>query len=363
MRLRHAFGMLLVAIASWLTVNSSMALQTAPGASARESRVPAGRASLYARDIGRGQPMVVLHGGPDFDHGYLLPDLDRLANEFRLIYYDQRARGRSADGFAPEDVTLSSDIEDVDRVRQHFRLSSTALLGHSWGTVLALEYALRHPTRVSHLILMNPAPASTSDVARLRKYYLAKLGADMDRQREIVRGAAYQQGDPEAVVARYRIHFTPALKRPEDYEKLMATMKAGFVRQGKAGIIKARAAEDRLMAETWNVADYDLMPKLASLRIPTVVIWGDHDFIPAEVATHIAKAIPNAQLVTLKDCGHFAYLECPADVRKVVTDFFQRARPVVAQNLKTTPKAARAKSSLFRSRSNSIPRNSNASKE
>lgn len=295
-----------------------------PGGSPRESRVPAERATLYARDIGRGHPIIVLHGGPDFDHDYLLPDLDRLANDLRLIYYDQRGRGRSADGVKAEDVTLASDVEDVDRVRQHFELTSTALLGHSWGAVLALEYALRHPTRVSHLVLMNPAPASTSDVALLRKAYLAQLGAEMDRQREIAGGAAYQEGDPEAVSARYRIHFRHALARTEDYEKLMARMREAFVRQGKEGIVKARAVEDRLMAETWNVAAYDLMPKLSSLRIPTVVIWGDHDFIPLEISTHIARAIPNAQLVTLKDCGHFAYLECADGVRKVFSDFFAR---------------------------------------
>ena len=292
---------------------------------AREGRMSVGRTSLYFREVGRGQPIVVLHGGPDFDHGYLLPDLDRLADTYRLIYYDQRGRGRSADGVRAEDVTLASDIDDIDRVRQHFQLTSVALLGHSWGTVLALEYALRHPDRVSHLVLMNPAPASANDVAVLRKSYLAKLGADMDRQREIVAGAAYQSGDPAAVVARYRIHFKPALARAEDYEKLMATMKAGFFRQGKDGIVKARAVEDRLMSETWNVAGYDLAPRLASLRIPTVVIWGDHDFIPIEISTRIARAIPNAQLVTLQGCGHFAYLECAGDVRKVFSDFFQRA--------------------------------------
>jgi proline iminopeptidase len=57
----------------------------------------------------------VLHGGPDFDHSYLLPDLDRLSDSFRLIYYDQRGRGRSADGVRAEDVTLASDIADLDR--------------------------------------------------------------------------------------------------------------------------------------------------------------------------------------------------------------------------------------------------------
>src|SRR5262245_8774243 len=87
------------------------AQQAGPVLSASESRVPAGATSLYARAIGQGPPVIVLHGGPDFDHGYLLPDLDRLADTFRLIYYDQRGRGRSAEGVRPADVTLASDVE------------------------------------------------------------------------------------------------------------------------------------------------------------------------------------------------------------------------------------------------------------
>ena len=88
------------------------------------------------------------------------------------------------------DVTLASDIEDIDTVREHFRLQSPTLLGHSWGTVLALEYALRYPDRVARLILMNPAPASAGDAALLRTFYLAKLGAETDRQRTIQGSAA-----------------------------------------------------------------------------------------------------------------------------------------------------------------------------
>ena len=309
-----------------LIVASLSAAVVTASAAPRESRITVGKASLYSREIGRGQPLIVLHGGPDFDHGYLLPDLDRLADSFRLIYYDQRGRGRSADRVQPEDVTLASDVDDLDKVRQHFQLESPALLGHSWGTVLALEYALRHPTRVSHLILMNPAPASARDFGVLRKSYLEKLGADMERQREILSTAAYKEGDPDAVMARYRIHFKPALKRAEDYEKLMAAMKAGFASQGKEGIVKARAVEDRLMLDTWQMDSYDLLPKLRTLRIPTLVIYGDHDFIPGDIAAHIAEAIPNARLVTLRNCGHFTYLECAGDVRSALNDFFRRTQ-------------------------------------
>jgi len=151
----------------------------------------------------------------------------------------------------------------------------------------------------------------------------------MERQREIVASAAYKEGDPEAVAARYRLHFRHALTRPADFERLMATMKAAFISQGKAGIVKARAVEDRLMRDTWLVDGYDLLPRLQTLNIPTLVITGDHDFIPGVIAAHIARAIPNARLVTLPDCGHFAYLECPGDVRKALDDFFRQTKPAL----------------------------------
>jgi proline iminopeptidase len=174
------------------------------------------------------------------------------------------------------------------------------------------------------MILMNPAPASARDLAVFRKAYVQELGSDTDRQRAIMASAAYKEGDPEAVAARYRLHFKPALKRPEDYEKLMAAMKASFISQGKEGIVKARAIEDRLMRDTWQVDGYDLLPKLQTLKIPTLVISGGYDFIPPEIAAHIAQAIPHAQLVTLENCGHFAYLECPGEVRNALNEFFQR---------------------------------------
>jgi proline iminopeptidase len=306
------------------------ALQSHGTPPAREGRIVIGQASLYFRDIGRGQPLIVLHGGPDFDTSYLLPDLDRLADGYQLVYYDQRGRGRSADGVRPEDVTIASDVDDLDKVRQHFQWRSAALLGHSWGAVLALEYVLGHAEHVSHLILMNPAPASTSDLRVFRKSYLEQLGSDGERQRVIAASAAYQTGDPEAVAARYRLHFKFALARPRDYERLMATMKAAFVRQGKDGIVKARAVEDHLIRDTWQVDSYDLLPRLRTLKIPTLVIASDHDFIPVEIAAHIAAAIPGARLVTLENCGHFSYLECPTDVRTAIDRFFRQTASVAA---------------------------------
>jgi proline iminopeptidase len=302
------------------------AIQPTRTSGAQEVRITVPGTTLYARSIGQGPPVIVLHGGPDFDHSYLLPDLDQFQDLARLIYYDQRGRGLSAAGVQPQDVTLATDVGDLDRVRQHYGFRTAALLGHSWGALLALEFALRHPTRVSHLILMNPAPVSVDGLTRTRKHYLAKLGADMERQREIVASAAYKVGDPEAVTARYRIHFKPALRRAEDLDRLMARMTAAFRKQGSAGILKARAVEDRLYQDTWSRDSFDLLPKLRALRIPALVIAGADDFIPLEVAEQIGRAIPGSKLVTVSECGHFAYLECADEIRPALDDFLRATK-------------------------------------
>lgn len=82
------------------------------------------------------------------------------------------------------------------------------------------------------------------------------------------------------------------------------------------------AVEQRLYRDTWDMAGYDLMPKLRSLSVPTLVITGDHDFFPVEVAGHIAQSIPDAKLVTIKDCGHLSFLECADEVRNALNDVF-----------------------------------------
>jgi proline iminopeptidase len=307
------------AVAAW-GISDSAAQQAGKPGTPHESRIPVGGAELYAREVGQGTPVIVLHGGPDFDHSYLLPELDRLSDRFRLIYYDQRGRGRSAAGVKPEDVTLASDIAEIEKVRRYFHLDSVVLLGHSWGTLLALEYALRYPQRVSRLILMNPGPASASDYQQLRKEWLERRADAVGRKKAIAATAAYKEGDPAAVTAYYRIHFQPAFARPENYEKFMARLSASFT---KEGVLKARAVEARLDNETWLASGYDLVPRIKSLKIPTLVISGDHEFIPASTAEHIAQAIPGARLVTLKNCGHFPSIECPGALREQIDDFFR----------------------------------------
>jgi proline iminopeptidase len=285
----------------------------------REGNVLTDHGRLFYREIGEGQPIVVLHGGPDFDHSYLVPEMDRLAESFRLIYYDQRGRGRSAQGVRPDEVSIRTEMEDLEIVRRHFHLASIAVLGHSWGGLLAMEYATRHPDRLSHMILMNTAPVSRDDyIVFQQQLHSMRPAGDAKTMQTLSSSAKYQGGDLDVEAEYYRIHLRVTLRQPELLERVVGRLRTNF---SEEAVVTARAIEQRLYDETWLSANYDLIPKLHELDIPTLVIHGDHDFVPVEVAAHIAQAVPGARLSVVRECGHFAYLECPEQVYKRISGF------------------------------------------
>lgn len=286
----------------------------------REGYVPVEDAELYYREIGQGQPIVILHGGPDFSHSYLLPEMDRLSDSFQLIYYDQRGRGKSAGDVRPEDVSIQSEVEDFESLREYFRLESVAVLGHSWGGLLAMECAIRHPNRMSHLILMNTAPASHDDLMLFRQERRKAAAGDLEKMKALASTARYEEGDLDADAEYYRIHFRATVRQPEHLERVVKSLRVGFTQEG---IRKARAIEERLYDETWRLSEYNLLPKLKALRTPTLVIHGDYDFVPVECAAHISQAIPGARFVLLRETGHFSHIERPDEIRKEIGDFFR----------------------------------------
>src|SRR5512139_2012964 len=110
-------------------------------------------ASLFVKVVGQGYPLVLMHGGPSLDHTTLLP-LEPLADQFTLVFYDHRCNGRS-EGAEVSSMTLENLTADADALRQALGFDQWAVLGHSFGGNVALEYALRYPQNLSRLVLMN----------------------------------------------------------------------------------------------------------------------------------------------------------------------------------------------------------------
>ena len=109
--------------------------------------------SLYVDVVGRGEPIVLMHGGPSADL-WTMGAFRRLADQFTVVLYDHRCNGRST-GPPASTMTWDNLTADADALREHLGFERWAVLGHSFGGHVALEYALRYPERVSRLVLVD----------------------------------------------------------------------------------------------------------------------------------------------------------------------------------------------------------------
>jgi proline iminopeptidase len=214
-----------------------------------------------------------------------------------------------------EDVSISSEVADLDALRRDLGLDAVAVLGHSWGGLLAMEYATRHPDRVSHLVLMNTAPVWHDGWMALRQH-AARLRSPTATARMRELAPIVEGGDLDAEREYYRLHFGVTVADPALLDQIVARLRTHFT---AATMRLARAIEDRLQAETEQRPDYDLRPRLRELAVPSLVLHGELDFVPVDVAREVAGAIPGAKLVIVAGSGHFSYAEQPETVHAEVT--------------------------------------------
>ena len=130
--------------------------------------------------------------------------------------------------------------------------------------------------------------------------------------------AEYAAGDIEAEAEYYRAHFSNTLRRSDHLDSIVRRLRLHFTPED---IRKARAIEKRLYAQTWLSPDYNLLARLRPLKVPTLVVHGDHDLVPLECASRVAEAVSGSRLVVLSDCGHFAYVEHPTEVLDAIVHF------------------------------------------
>src|ERR1035438_2301342 len=137
----------------------------------QEGYVFANGVFLYYMAVGKGSPLVVVHGGPGASHDYFLPYLLPLARTHRLIFIDERGSGRSQRVQDASTYTVENMAEDLEGVRVALNLGKISLLGHSYGGVLAQAYALKYQQNLSHLILNStfPSDRKMNDVLADRK--------------------------------------------------------------------------------------------------------------------------------------------------------------------------------------------------
>ena len=265
--------------------------------------------SLFVEVMGKGYPLVLMHGGPSLDYQTLLP-LKPLADQFTLVFYDHRCNGRSV-GPDVSSMTLENLTADADALRQALGFEQWTVLGQSFGGNVALEYALRYPQSLTRLILMDTggdqwwvnhnAPDllakrgySASAVQAARRFYSGQLTPDEYLRTILKFGKAYYYRDSLLAVAKDMVSGHMSKMQPE-------ALIFGY---GQA-------------LNGWTVMD-----RLDEIHVPTLVLAGRHDFLfPPEHQAVLADRLPNARLEIIERAGHNPQIERPAEAIEAIRRF------------------------------------------
>lgn len=281
----------------------------APGTT--DELLPLNGTELFVHAEGRGEPVVILHGGPLLEHGYLLPHLRPLADEFRLVFADQRLSGRSAPTVDSASVRLATFVEDIEALRRHLGAERIHLLGHSWGGQLALRYALAHGDRLASLVLVSPTPPSSAlwqqEEAQLAAFVTAEDSTELAALRAAPGLAA---GDTSLIRQMLQVSFRSAFHDRSRASGLTITVPDRY---------QERSRQFGLL---WpELQQYDLVPELARIRTPTLIVFGASEPAFALSGQLLADSLPDAELVGIPDAGHFAFIEQPARFQQAVRAF------------------------------------------
>jgi proline iminopeptidase len=245
--------------------------------------------------------MIVLHGGPGFDHALMRPYFDRFADSHQVVYLDHRGNGRS--GGEPAGWRLDQWGDDIDGFCTALGIEKPVVLGLSFGGMVAMSYASRHPEGPSKLVL-----SSTAGRLDLPATYAA-----MERL-----------GGPEAARIAEAFWTAPNLERSGEYLSVCMPLynpTTGDPNALKRAILRTQVqfhfieGEQRIM---------NLLPGLAALRCPTLVLAGALDPItPLSCAEAIAAALPDGlgELVVFEAAGHGVHRDEPARAEAVLRRF------------------------------------------
>jgi proline iminopeptidase len=280
---------------------------------------PAGGVSLYYEVLGNasGTPLVVVNGGPGFDHSYLHVSnaWNELAKHRPVVLYDQRGTGRSTlltAGKGSEGTAgLAEQIADLEALRQHLGAGTIDLLGHSWGGYLVMAYAARHPDRIRHLLIVDSAAPKWGDTLFMFKEFYPEGVA-----RQNALAFADELGDEAAKAEGLREYFSMLFYSPENRDAFLAAVG------------EPHYSEKVNKALNADLARFDLGPELPKYRFPTLVVTGrfDANVAPA-TAYRIHQAVSGSRFVVFEKSGHLPFFEEPAKFVQVVEEFLGAPLP------------------------------------
>jgi pimeloyl-ACP methyl ester carboxylesterase len=257
---------------------------------------------------GASRSLLVIHGGPGWDHTYLRVPVDRLGGSFHLLLPDLRGCGRSTVGLADDSYTPDLAVADLIALLDVLGVDRCSVLGFSYGGLLAQRLAVEIPARVERLIVASSS-VLTCDMDALDRLGAGTRAADADPvwTDPSVRDA--DRGRVAAIAAaEYDVYRTEARA---DYLARVQEIRFSedWARPWQAGILPPAGLENAIQ-------------QLAATDVPVLLIQGRHDGrFPAAHALEAADRLPAAQAVVINDAAHMAHIDQPHAWLSAITTF------------------------------------------
>jgi proline iminopeptidase len=268
-------------------------------------------ARLYYETMGpEGAPvLVLLHGAPGLsDCRDQVRDYSPLADEFRLLFFDIRGCGRSEE---QPPYTHDQWVADVDELTRQVGIDTFALLGHSYGGIIAQEYVLAHPERLTKLILLATSPSTVENDETINRALAANLpGLDEPNLRQLFEGRTESN---EELREMRELLMPLYFEGPFDPELPKQIADRAFFHY-----------ETHNYAFAVNNPAYDVREGLRDVKVPTLVLSGGNDWItPLAKSQEITSLIPASRLEVFENSGHMPNVEEHDKLMSVLRSFLR----------------------------------------
>jgi proline-specific peptidase len=283
---------------------------------------------IYYVTVGRGAPLVIVHGGPGASHDYFLPYLLPLARHNRLIFIDERGSGRSEKLEDPAGYTVENMVEDVEAVRQALALGKISLLGHSYGGALAQAYALKYQKNLTHLILgstWSSTVALNQIFVRMKEKMPTQLRErinSMEAEGLFGHGLDYQKNryTNEYMVAAWGEGYFPYIyqNRPDPNYDPVASGNISW------DLYREMWGSHGEYVVDGNLKSVEYTDRLTGIKVPTLILVGDHDECDPSLSEAMHAKIAGSEMVVLPKAGHMTFVDQTKMFVEAVNSFLEK---------------------------------------
>lgn len=284
--------------------------------------VVGGKYKVWTKRVGSGATKVLLlHGGPAFSHEYLEAMAAFLPQAgYEIYFYDQLGVNNSDQ---PDDAslwTLPRYLEEVEEVRRGLGLDRFVLFGHSWGGILAMEYALRHPSALKGLVVSNMVAGMQAYLRRVNALKEALLEPRLlARINELEQAQDFDNPDYEQIILEHL--YSKILCRLSPWPD--ALMRS-FKHINKAIYVQMQGPSE--FQVSGSLKDWECWDRLKDIKTPTLLIGARHDTMDPDDIRHMAGLMPNAKAVICPNGSHLAMWDDQAVYFRHLLQFLGRLK-------------------------------------